>query len=154
MKKNIKISIMLIVSLFCILCLTSCGNLFADRGTAPTLLNVFYTDNNAPDNYDDWSQLPNRNYSIVQNTPYCLVCAFSDPDKNVNKLYLSVNSSFPDNTSQTWVYNINQQYESQISCWKGDKWQSSSSSIILYARVEDDAGNKSGTKAFTIYFNN
>ena len=103
MKKNIKTSILLIVSLFCILCLTSC--VFGDRGvtttgTKPTIIDVFYTDNTAPDNYSDWSQLPDRSNYMAHGTDYCLVCRFSDPDMDVNKLYLSTSSSFP--ADHTW----------------------------------------------------
>ena len=152
MKKKIKSSILLIVSLFCILCLTSC--VFGNRasGTKPTIHGMFYTDNTAPDTYSDWSQLPNRNNYMSHGVPYCLVCAFSDPEKDANKLYLSTNSAFP--ADHTWYYNINQVYSDQISCWAGDTWTGPSGPVTLYAYMTDATGNRSDTFTFSLYFYN
>ena len=153
MKKNIKTSILLIVSLFCILCLTSC--VFGDRGvtttgTKPTIIDVFYTDNTAPDNYSDWSQLPDRSNYMAHGTDYCLVCKFSDPDMDANKLYLSTSSSFP--TGSTWTFDINQTYTDQASWWR-DYWTGSSTGYTnFYLYVEDEAGNESDKYTLTVYF--
>ncbi|MBO4508134.1 MAG: hypothetical protein J5747_05800 [Spirochaetaceae bacterium] len=150
MKKKIKSSILLIVSLFCILCLTSC--VFGNRasGTKPTIHEVFYTYTDAPTNYNSVQNFPNLNNSMHHGYYYYLVCGFSDPDMDADKLYLSTSSSFPEGS--TWTFNVNQTYADQASWWQ-DYWTGGSAGYShFYLYMTDSAGNRSNVYTLTVYF--
>lgn len=148
MKKKIKSSILLIVSLFCILCLTSC--VFLNRGTKPTIHEVFYTYTDAPETYGSVENFPSLNGSMRHGYYYNLVCCFSDPDMDAKTLYLSTSFSFP--SGSTWTFDINQTYTDQASWWR-DYWTGSSTGYTnFYLYVEDEAGNKSDKYTLTVYF--
>ena len=132
--------------------LTSCNNLMDKKGTEPTILALFYTDNDAPNYYEDWDDCPNRNSSIVLGRDYALILDFTDPDLDVQTLYTSLNPSFP--AERTYRYSINQTYEYQQSCFRGDSWSGKTGNVVLYAYLEDSKGNKSSTVSVSLYFNN
>lgn len=132
--------------------LTSCKNMMDKKGTEPTILTLFYTDNDAPNYYEDWDDCPNRNSSIVLGQDYALILDFTDPDLDVQKLYISLNSSFPED--RTYTYDINQTYEYQQNCFRYDSWSGKTGNVVLYAYLEDSKGNKSSTVSVSLYFKN
>ena len=145
------------------LTLAGCKN-NSDNGTAPTLNKIFWTENDAFDTYDSIDSYPNKNNAIkisviaadgqsyTKDNPYALALSFSDPDQDVNALYTSFDNTFPDNNSTT-KRNINQKYENQLSVFSGIRWTGGEPGVdILYAVLEDAAGNRSNVVEIPMNF--
>ena len=144
-----KIFSLIVVGLFLVIGLSSCG-MKEKVGTSPVIEDVFFTDNDAFENYESVKDFPNRNSSMVVKKPYAIVVIMNDPDRDALVFYFSTDSSFPANNRKEIEFV--QHYENQFIFFPGWTFDGDPGTNKLYACIEDANGNRSNAYAFDVTY--
>ena len=135
--------------------LSSCSNGNKPDKGIPVIHEVFYTDHLAnvfEPNLSNMKRLDqitvNRTSSPTFDYNYSLVVDFSDEDLDVVKMHTSYDG-FEKNDE---IYNIKQDWADQYSWWNKQAWKmpNDSTELTLSVYLEDDLGNRSDIKTFTV----